>query len=312
MKGIEIARAYYEEYGKAVTDEFHEALPYMAAGFFGAGSECMGYDDEISRDHDFFPGFCIFLPGEDTVDRRTGFLIERAYAKLPKEFMGLKRDMLAPVGGARRGVFRTAEYFAERIGSADGCLSDTQWLSLPEQALLEATNGEMYFDNYGEVSRIRESLSYYPEDIRRKKLAGHLLLAAQAGQYNYKRCLLHGEEAAAQLACAEFVRSAMAAVFLINKKYMPYYKWAFRAMRGLEKMSLNAPLFEYLLSTGNDEDIREEKYAVIEGIASDIVSCLTDEGITRAVCGDLEKHAYSVNDSIENSAVRNMNILAAV
>ena len=53
---------------------------------------------------------------------------------------------------------------------------------------------------------------------------------AQSGQYNYRRCLAHGETGAAQLACDELVRSTMHAVFLLNRAYMPFYKWAFRAM----------------------------------------------------------------------------------
>ena len=190
MNGIELSRAYFEEFGRPMLEnEFPELMPYLAAGLFGSGSECFGFDDEISTDHDFEPGFCIFLPDEDTVDRRAAFLLERAYAKLPKEFMGFKRAMLSPVGGARKGVIRTAEFFEEKIGSPDGTLTPEEWLTVPEQALAEATNGVVFFDNFGEVTKIREALAYYPEDVRRKKLAGNLLLMAQSGQYNYKRCL---------------------------------------------------------------------------------------------------------------------------
>ena len=87
MNGMEISRAYYEAFGKPMLAEFPGILPYAAAGLLGSGSECLGFDDEVSRDHDFEPGFCIFLPSEDIVDRRSAFLLERAYAKLPKEFM---------------------------------------------------------------------------------------------------------------------------------------------------------------------------------------------------------------------------------
>ena len=111
MKGLKIARAYYEEYVEPMLREkFPELLPLIAAGLTGSGSECWGFDDEVSRDHDFEPGFCLFLPGEDVVDRKTAFALERAYAALPGEFMGLKRSLVSPVGGARHGVLRTAEF----------------------------------------------------------------------------------------------------------------------------------------------------------------------------------------------------------
>ncbi len=313
MNGLELSRAFYEEYGRPMLEaDFPELLPHLAAGLFGSGSECFGFDDEVSRDHDFEPGFCLFLPGEDIVDRRTAFLLERAYAKLPKEFRGVRRPLMQPVGGARRGVLRTEEFFLEKTGSSDGLLSTAQWLQLPEQALAEATNGEVYFDNRGDVTRIRQALACFPEDVRRKKLAGQLLLMAQAGQYNYRRCIAHGEPAAAQLAVCEYVKSTMAAVFLLNRRYRPYYKWSFRAMRRLPKLPLLAELLEYLLTTGNEAETAGAKYDVIESIASDVIAELMEQGLTKAVCGDLEKHAYSVNDGIPDAELRNAHILSAI
>lgn len=313
MNGLELSRAYYEQYGEPMLRErFPQLMPLLAAGLAGSGSECWGYDDEISRDHDFEPGFGLFLPGEDVVDRRTAFALERAYAALPKEFMGLKRAMLAPVGGARHGVLRTADFFREKTGSVDGNLSLMEWLALPEYLLAEAVNGEIFADGLGEVTAIRDRLRHRPVDVRLKKLAGQLLLMGQSGQYNYRRCLLHGETGAAQLAVAEFVKSAMAAVFLLNDIYQPYYKWSFRAMRALPRLSITAELLEYLLTTDNEEETASEKYAVMESVAEDIIGELQAQGLTQAVCGDLEKHAYSVNDRISDAQIRNLHILAAV
>ena len=313
MQGLEISRAYFEEFGRPMLEQqFPEQLPFVACGLFGSGSECFGFDDEISRDHDFEPGFCLLLPSEDVVDRRTAFLMERAYAKLPKEFMGLKRPLMAPVGGSRHGVLRLDEVFSDKVGAADGILTVQQWLTVPESSLAEAVNGEIFLDNYGQVSRLREALKHYPEDIRRKKLAGHLLLMAQAGQYNYTRCLRHGETGAAQLAVCEFVKSTMSAVFLLNRVYQPYYKWSFRAMRRLPLLALEAEVLEYLLTTGNDASLAEEKYDVIEGICADVIDELNLQGLTQANCGDLEKHAYSVNDGIEDAGIRNLHVLAGV
>ena len=313
MNGLELSRAFYESYGAPLLHEqFPEQEGLVAVGLLGSGSECLGFGDEVSRDHDFEPGFCLLLPGEDVIDRRTAFLLERAYAKLPKEFMGFKRSAVAPVGGARHGVLRTADFFTEKVGAPDGILTMDQWLKLPQQALLEATAGEIFRDDFGEVTTIRTALTAMPEDVRRKRLAGHLLVMAQAGQYNYLRCLKHGEPAAGQLAVNEFVKSCIEVVFLLNKAYAPYYKWSFRALRRLPRLSLTAETLEYLLTTGNDRSLAESKYDMIESTASDIIDELQTQGLTKAICGDLEKHAYSVNDGIEDGDVRNLNIFYAI
>ncbi len=313
MNGLEISRAYFDTYGMPMLEEkFPELLPYVAAGLFGSGSECFGFDDELSRDHDFDPGFMLLLPGEDIVDRKQEFALERAYASLPKEFMGVERPKMAPVGGARRGVMRMADFFVEKTGSSSGELTVEQWLAVPSYALAEAVNGQVFFDGSGELTKVREALAHYPEDVRRKKLAGHLLLAAQAGQYNYPRCLRHGETAAAQLAVIAFAQSVMEIVFLLNDVYQPFYKWQFRAMRALPKLPFAAELVEYLITTNNDGHLAQDKYEVIEDISADIIAELEAQGLTAADCVDLEKHAYSVNDGIADSNLRNLHILAGV
>lgn len=313
MTGLELSKAYFEACGlPMLKEQFPGLLPHLAAGLTGSGSECFGYDDEQSRDHDFEPGFCLFLPGEAVVDRKAAFELERAYAKLPKEFMGYRRQAVSPVGGARHGVIRTADFMMDKVGTPDGQLDLMKWLYVPEYMLAEAVNGEIFMDGYGEVTAVRERLRRRPEDVRLKKLAGQLLLMAQSGQYNYRRCLSHGETGAAQLAVAEFVNSAMSAVFLLNNEYQPYYKWSFRAMRALPKLSITAELLEYLLTTDNEPETAKEKYSVIEGIASDVIEELQEQELTKAVCGDLEKHAYSVNDKVADAQIRNMHVLAAV
>ncbi len=313
MNGLEMARGYFEEFGLPMLKaQFPHLLPVVAAGLTGSGSECFGFDDAVSADHDYEPGFCLFLPGEEIVSRRDAFLLERAYAALPREYMGLRRGLVAPVGGPRRGVLRAAEFYLLKTGTPDGRLSLRQWLSTPDSALAEAVNGQIFLDDSGLVTRVRERLSCPPEDIVRKKLAGQLLLMAQSGPYNYARCLAHGETGAAQLAAVEFVRASMRAVFLLNRAYEPYYKWSFRAMRGLKELSLLAELLEYLLTTDNSPALREEKQAVMEGIAADIRRETVRQGLSTDPSDDLEKHAYAVQAGIRDGEIRNLHILAAV
>ena len=313
MKGLELAKEFYKTYGEPMLrEQFPEWQGQIAVGLVGGGSECYGFDDEISRDHDFEPGFCLFLPDEAVIDRQVAFRLERAYAKLPKEFAGFTRQTMSPVGGNRHGVIRTSDFYLEKVGSPNGFLTTEQWLTLPSYALAEATNGEVFRDDAGAFSAIRASLCNMPEDVRRKRIAGNLLLMAQSGQYNYNRCLAHGENGAAQLAAIEFVKASMQVLFLLNRAYMPYYKWSFRALRALPKFSELAETLEFLLTTENTGDLKETKYLVIEDISSMVIGELQEQTMTKAICGDLEKHAYSVNDAIADANLRNLSILAAV
>ncbi len=313
MKGLELSKAYYEQYGAPMIHEnFPELEGILAAGLCGSGSECYGFDDEVSRDHDFEPGFCIFLPGTEQIDERTEFRIQRAYSHLPKEFMGFRRGILSPVGGNRHGAIRAADYFVSKCGSPDGSLSEREWLLVPESALAEAINGEIFRDDSGIMTAVREKLACYPEDIRRKKLAGYVLTMAQAGQYNYPRCIARGESGAAQLAVYEFVTAAMHVIFLLNRRYMPYYKWSFRALRELPELSGTAVDLEWLISSGNAGETAAQKAQLIEDLSRSVTGALEKEGLTDASCADLEKHAYSVNDHVKSGTLRNANIFAGV
>ena len=314
MKGLELSRSFFREYGEPMLREsFPELMQYIAAGFVGRGSDRYGFDDEVSRDHDFEPGFCIFLPGEDIVDRRAEFLLERAYAHLPKEYLGVERQRMSPVGGNRNGVIRTSRFYEEAVGAPDGELSLNAWLHIPDYALAEAVNGEVYFDGYGEFSEIRNRIIDMPQDVRLKRLAGNLLIMAQSGQYNYMRCCSHGEYEAAQLACGEFVGAALKALFNLRKSYMPYYKWSFRALRQLPDTERYCELLSSLLAGDSRcEDIAVKKLECIEEVCERVSSELRNLSLSPVPGSDMEKHAYAVNDSVEDGIIRNMHILISV
>ena len=309
MKGLELSEKFYYEYGeKMIKENFADVEKYLAVGLAGSGSECFGFDDEISQDHDFEPGFCIFIP--DEIDSKTEFQLERAYAKLPKEFMGYTRSPLNPVGGNRHGVIKISRFFEEKTGSETADIPTVGWFCIAEQFPAEATNGKIFCDNLGMMTQLREKIAYMPDDVRLKKLAGNILLMAQSGQYNYPRCIKRGETAAAQLAVGEFVNTALKVIFLLNKKYIPYYKWTFRALKDLEKLSDLYGDLEYLISSDNTE--AEKKQEIIEKISACVINELKAQELTKINSTNLEPHAYSVNDKIKDGEIRNLNILYAV
>ena len=248
MRGLELSEKFYEEYGRGMIEEqFPEYAGVIAAGMAGEGSDCFGYDDEISRDHDFEAGFCLWIP--DALERELEFKLSRAYGKLPEEFLGVRRAKQSLWGRNRRGVMLTGEFYSRFTGRPGLPESLMEWLGTPEYSLACAVNGRVFRDDSGEFTAIRkELLKGYPEDVRLKKIAARAAMMAQSGQYNFERCRRRGETGAAAMALFEFVQHGLSMIFLLNKKYMPYYKWAFRAGKELSLLSEHVCAMERLVS----------------------------------------------------------------
>ena len=229
MKGMELARAYYQEYGDEIRRQFPQYANRMAFGLVGEGSECYGYDDEISRDHDFGPGFCIWVT-RDTA-RAIGNELEKAYCSLPADFRGFRREE-TPEGAGRLGV-HAIDRFYMRYTNCEGLpRTNLEWMRIPERFLSIATNGEVFDDPEGEFTKIRTQLKqFYPADVLRKKIAARAAVMSQSGQYNFPRCVNRGDMNAAYLATAEFVKAAISMLYLLERIYMPFYKWSFRGMQ---------------------------------------------------------------------------------
>ena len=109
MKGMDLAKSYYNEYAPSILEKFPAYRNRMAFGLVGEGSECYGYDDEISQDHDFGPGFCIWITRETAME--AGAEIQKAYDALPKEHMGYVRQETAE-GAGRVGVIPIDRFYA--------------------------------------------------------------------------------------------------------------------------------------------------------------------------------------------------------
>ena len=311
MKGLELSRRYYLEFGAAMIRECAPGLEgVLAIGLAGSGSECYGYDDEKSKDHDFEPGFCIFVP--DDTDERTRFALERAYSKLPHEFMGYERQHIAPAGGSRHGVISQGDFFRARIGRPDAELTLREWMRIPDSYLAEVVNGEIFRDDAGVFTAARKRLSSMPRDVRLKKLSGQLMLMSQSGQYNYPRAVSRGDGFSAQLALFEFVRHAMGVCFTLCDRYMPFYKWRPRAFSELPRLSELYDALEYLITTDNDKKTASVKTQVIDDIAKTIINELAAESLVSTDTTDLSRCAIRCNDMIADPDVRNLHILYAV
>ncbi|MBE5065805.1 DUF4037 domain-containing protein [Bifidobacterium saeculare] len=243
IPGLKLARAYWNEYGKPlIVERYPKYQGRIAAGLVGHGSECYGFDDELSHDHDFGPGFCLWLTDEDYA--AIGERLQADYESLPDTFMGFgpkSQTARAQGAGRRVGVFRIGDFFESITGYRQAPPADRphEWLMLDEPTLAAATNGEVFADPLGAFSKTRQGFKLMPEDVRLSLISRRLGMIAQAGQYNLPRMLQRGDGAAAWCAINEFAEAVASLVFLINTPvsagYMPYYKWRFAALRRLSR-----------------------------------------------------------------------------
>jgi len=197
--------------------------------------KCFGFDDELSRDHDWGPAFCLWLSDED--HERIGADLQRAYAELPATFMGFGPRRASPGEEWRVGVSRTTTFFRKFTGLDRPPATLPEWLRIPEHALAACTNGKVFCDPLSDFTRWRQALlNYYPEDVRLKKIASLCITIAQSGQYNFARSMRRQEMFSASYSVVKFCADAIALVFLLNRRYAPFYKWLHRAVQDLPLM----------------------------------------------------------------------------
>lgn len=309
MTGLEEAENFYRKLGAPMLErDFAECANRVAVGLVGHGSECFGFDDEISRDHDFEPRFYLWLTKED--EEKYGFALTRAYDKIRAEYCGDKRARTS-VGAANYGGVMTIGDFYRRYTGEEGAPSSLKgWLYTDSEFFAEATNGRVFADPLGEFSRVRDEILHgMPEDVRLKKIASSAMKIAQSGQYNFARCVKRGEMGAAMLALGEFARNALYMAFLLDKRHCPYYKWAFRAMRQLPETGELASPLEYLLTEANDSDTLKVKEGIIEDICGVFATIMRKQNIADCPDNYLEPFAYAIQKNIRNAEIRNMHIL---
>lgn len=226
--GLRLARAYYEAYGAPLIKErFPEYEDRIAVGLAGRGSDCFGYDDMASRDHDWGPGFCMWVT--DETYEEIGEELQRVYEELPMEFQGYRR---APHvnGKNRRGVMRISEFYRGLLDA--GSYEEIDWRSVSDASLAAAVNGEVFRDEEGIFTAFRNRLLQgFPEEILYLKLAESTARFAQAAQYNFPRMYERGDELTARMMVWDGIKEAMRLQLYIDGKYPPHDKWLYRSLR---------------------------------------------------------------------------------
>ncbi len=250
-------KAFYEKYGRdMIRDKFPEYEKKIAVGLVGEGSDCFGYDDGISMDHDYGVGFCMWLTGEDY--GAIGGKLKKEYEILvkeySKEFFDASMEENARISfDNRRGVFEIYNFYDRILNSQvvrdfhgfDKFILPEMWETISEDNLATATNGQVFRDDFGRFTAIRKELmGYYPKQVWYIKLAGAVHTFSQNGQYNYPRMMARKDYVTASICKSQAMRAAMSIVYLLNNKFAPYYKWMFKGIKGLNKLSQVSDLLE--------------------------------------------------------------------
>lgn len=167
--GLELCRQFYENtLMPLLKSQLPEVLSFITIGCVGPGSECFGFDDALSRDHDFTRMCCLWLdkPAYD-------------FYQHPLENVLGSLNLSNP-SGSRRGLQETGAFYLKYLKVLPDSLNS--WLKADEHALASMTNGAIFYESNHQFMAIRRFLSeYYPEDIRLKKIIARLAYMAQCG-----------------------------------------------------------------------------------------------------------------------------------
>lgn len=279
--GLDLARSFYEQKGRPMLLEKYPAYAdRIAAGLAGEGSECLGLDDVYSTDHDFGPGFCFWLTKEDY--EAIGEQLQADYDRLAESFKGIPVRNTTKEGAGRVGVIEIGAFYKRLTGlehapdckTAEGMAA---WNRIPLEQLRTAVSGAIFEDKLGEFTRRRREFEACPEKVRLYRLGLCLGKMAQSGQYNYERGRRRRDIGMMQASLAEFIQASAEAGYLLNRQYMPFYKWRLRAMEAFICVQELKGALEQLAGSRPDEEETEER---IENVCGIILDELKKQGLT--------------------------------
>lgn len=220
--GLELARAYWRDVVGPILDRYCSDAP-RAVARVGTGSDVLGLDDLMSRDHDWGLRLQVFAEAS-YVDRVVAVLQER----LPQRFAGLP-TRFTPAGQdtPRVGVdvFTVTGFALDRLGfDPRQSPSPRDWLSVSGQAALEVTGGAVFEDHAGALTELREAIGWYPEDLWRyviacdwQRLDQELPLMGRAGD--------RGDDIGSRIIAARLVDIMLHLAFALSRSWAPYSKW---------------------------------------------------------------------------------------
>jgi hypothetical protein len=212
----ELSRAYYDEVLAPVLD----GVPHAAASL-GAGSDVLGYDTERSADHGWGPRVQVFVDAARVDELRDA--IDRA---APSEFRGRPNQ---PRDGETIGrlieVTSLGPWLELHLGfDPRDEITTRDWLTTPQQLILEVTAGAVFHDDAGELSRVRDALGWYPHDVWLWLMASQWQRIGQEEPF-VGRTAEVGDDLGSGILVARLVRDVMRLCFLQERRYAPYSKW---------------------------------------------------------------------------------------
>lgn len=234
MTGAELAETFHRELVGPLIRRRNPSLRYAAARL-GSGSDVLGYDDAMSRDHDWGCRLTILV---DEADREAlGPINAAAEADLPDTFHG--HPVRFPTTWNQKTThqieFATVYDFAQsRLGVRPTPeLSDLDWLCLTGHSVLETVGGPIFVDDTRELSELRSTLRWYPDLVERFVLASGWQKLAQLLPF-VGRTADTGQEMQSRLIAGRVISTIVRQAFLLERRWWPYEKWLERASRDLD------------------------------------------------------------------------------
>jgi hypothetical protein len=136
------------------------------------------------------------------------------------------------------------EFLGRRLGRRRSENPDLfDWLTFPEQSLIEVTAGQVFHDGLGTVEPARERFEYFPRDVWLHRLSCQWQRISQEEGF-VGRCAEAGDELGSRLVAGRVARDMIRLAFLMERRYAPYSKWLGTAFSQLDCASALKPALE--------------------------------------------------------------------